>query len=279
MAPLPESGVKNSSISGSNSDTMDHPPLRLMIIRDNILNFKPLEGEAIYELWQRLKCGKCWLASKWSSRRITEEVGEPDLILHLTQDIFKLESVKLSEPRRSLANRRPDVATSTRGTSATAPPETNPEPAHAPPVAPTPLVVPQPRMLNRQGRSSEVPTLQADVAGLRRDVDYLKSVDFNDLMRTTEDRDAPGEAAVADADAETDEELTAAQEEQNIFGNLSDLVGTIVHPVIQASHAETSTGDPIGPGTAALDVTTSGTDAQLQTAAQSSDAPTGGEVT
>ncbi|KAG5631212.1 hypothetical protein H5410_002929 [Solanum commersonii] len=42
-------------------------------------------------------------------------------------------------------------------------------------------------------------------------------------MRTTEDRDAHGEAAAADADAETDEEMTATQEEQNIFENLSDL--------------------------------------------------------
>uniref|UniRef100_M1DBB2 Polyprotein protein n=1 Tax=Solanum tuberosum TaxID=4113 RepID=M1DBB2_SOLTU len=106
--------------------------------------------------------------------------------------------------------------------------------------------------LEKQERSSKVQALQDDVAGLRRDVDYLKCVDFNDLMRTTEDRDSPGEAAAADADAETDEELTTAHEEQNIFGNLSDLVGTVVHPVIQASHAETSTTAPTGPGTAIL---------------------------
>uniref|UniRef100_M1DQR7 Polyprotein protein n=1 Tax=Solanum tuberosum TaxID=4113 RepID=M1DQR7_SOLTU len=112
----------------------------------------------------------------------------------------------------------------------------------------------------RQGRSSEVSALQADVASLRRDVDYLKSIDFNDLMIATEDRDAPGEAAAADADAETDEELTAAKEEQNIFGNLSDLVGTFVHPVIQASHAKTSTTASTRPSIAALDVTTPSTD-------------------
>uniref|UniRef100_M1DZL2 Uncharacterized protein n=1 Tax=Solanum tuberosum TaxID=4113 RepID=M1DZL2_SOLTU len=43
------------SISGSNSDPMDHPPLRLMIFWDNILNVKQLEGEGIYKLWQRFK--------------------------------------------------------------------------------------------------------------------------------------------------------------------------------------------------------------------------------
>uniref|UniRef100_M1DV18 Polyprotein protein n=1 Tax=Solanum tuberosum TaxID=4113 RepID=M1DV18_SOLTU len=119
---------------------------------------------------------------------------------------------------------------------------------------------------SKQGKSSEVPCLQADVAGLWRDVDYLKSIDFNDLMRTNEDRDAPGEAATVDGDVAVDEEMTAAQEEKNIFGNLSNLVGTVVHPVIQASHVETSTTVPTGPGKPALDVTTSGTDAQLQTA-------------
>uniref|UniRef100_M1DI59 Uncharacterized protein n=1 Tax=Solanum tuberosum TaxID=4113 RepID=M1DI59_SOLTU len=32
------------SISGSNGDPVDHPPLRFMIFRDNILNFRQFEG-------------------------------------------------------------------------------------------------------------------------------------------------------------------------------------------------------------------------------------------
>uniref|UniRef100_M1DKY0 Integrase core domain containing protein n=2 Tax=Solanum tuberosum TaxID=4113 RepID=M1DKY0_SOLTU len=51
----------------------------------------------------RLKCGKsskrCRMVNNRSRRQGAEEVGELDLIRCLTQDIFKLESVKLSEPR------------------------------------------------------------------------------------------------------------------------------------------------------------------------------------
>ncbi|WMV08775.1 hypothetical protein MTR67_002160 [Solanum verrucosum] len=43
------------SISCSNGDPMDHPPLRLMNLRDNILTFKQLEGDTIHELWPRFK--------------------------------------------------------------------------------------------------------------------------------------------------------------------------------------------------------------------------------
>jgi len=43
------------SISASNGDPMDHPPLKMMMLRDNILSFNKLEGESVYELWQRFK--------------------------------------------------------------------------------------------------------------------------------------------------------------------------------------------------------------------------------
>uniref|UniRef100_M1DI16 Uncharacterized protein n=1 Tax=Solanum tuberosum TaxID=4113 RepID=M1DI16_SOLTU len=53
---------------------------------------------------------KCRLESKWSSRRIAEEVGEPDPDRHWNQNNFKLESVKLGEARKLMANHRPDMA-------------------------------------------------------------------------------------------------------------------------------------------------------------------------
>uniref|UniRef100_M1DY55 Integrase core domain containing protein n=1 Tax=Solanum tuberosum TaxID=4113 RepID=M1DY55_SOLTU len=49
------------------------------------------------------------LASKWSSRRIAEEVGDTDPDHRCTQDNFTLEFVKLGEPRKLLASRRPDM--------------------------------------------------------------------------------------------------------------------------------------------------------------------------
>uniref|UniRef100_M1DC90 Integrase core domain containing protein n=1 Tax=Solanum tuberosum TaxID=4113 RepID=M1DC90_SOLTU len=50
-----EFGAEGMSISCSNGDQMDHPLLRLMILRDNIQTFKQLEGKTIHELWPRLK--------------------------------------------------------------------------------------------------------------------------------------------------------------------------------------------------------------------------------
>uniref|UniRef100_M1DCW4 Integrase core domain containing protein n=1 Tax=Solanum tuberosum TaxID=4113 RepID=M1DCW4_SOLTU len=69
---------------------------------------------------KRLMCGKCSkmcrMAGNNSSRGVTEEVGEHDLIHHLTQDIFKLESVKLSEPRKIIGESPTMSAISTETT-------------------------------------------------------------------------------------------------------------------------------------------------------------------
>lgn len=73
--------------------------------------------------------------------------------------------------------------------------------------------------------------MQVNVADLWRDVDYLKSVDFNELMKTVEHQDALADVqmdyvATTNKNVETAEDLEA-QEEHSIFRNLLDLVGQL----------------------------------------------------
>lgn len=52
---------------------------------------------------------KCRLSSKMSSRRLAEEVGEPDFDIHWIQEIMKMESVKLGGPTNMSARLCPIV--------------------------------------------------------------------------------------------------------------------------------------------------------------------------
>ncbi|XP_049372836.1 uncharacterized protein LOC125837808 [Solanum verrucosum] len=150
--------VEKLSISARNGDPIDHPPLKMMMLRDNLISFSKLKGESVYEFWQTFKpflqrcpthgipdkmpleclypeseeglrdesrsgkvVEKCRLASKGSSRCNAEEVGDPDPDLRLTQDNFTLESVKVGEPRKLLLNRRPVVQTFLADTPLAAP--------------------------------------------------------------------------------------------------------------------------------------------------------------
>ncbi|KAK4731574.1 hypothetical protein R3W88_024562 [Solanum pinnatisectum] len=89
----------------------------------------------------------------------------------------------------------------------------------------------------RQGATSKVTALKAEVADLRKDVDYLKSTNFTSLLEAADDLDVPktseippattgdvhrDEAAFDESDVETDEEQIEIREE-SIYRDLPDL--------------------------------------------------------
>uniref|UniRef100_M1DFF8 Polyprotein protein n=1 Tax=Solanum tuberosum TaxID=4113 RepID=M1DFF8_SOLTU len=99
---------------------------------------------------------------------------------------------------------------------------------------------------SRQGELSEVMAFKEDVADMSKDVDYLKSTDFNSLIGKADDLDAPEipiNTGDVQRDATTDEESEAETNEEqmtvhddemieiqkeSIFRNLPDLVETIM---------------------------------------------------
>lgn len=112
--------------------------------------------------------------------------------------------------------------------------------------------------------------MKAEVADLRKDIDYLKFTDFTSLIQAANDMDAPetsgsppntigdahqNELDVGESDAETDEDQIGVHEE-NIFRDSLDLAGTVV----QTSPAKTSMA--VSSGVAAYEVIP-GTDAQV----------------
>uniref|UniRef100_M1DC69 Polyprotein protein n=1 Tax=Solanum tuberosum TaxID=4113 RepID=M1DC69_SOLTU len=151
---------------------------------------------------------------------------------------------------------------------------------------------------SRQGKTSEVLAMKAEVADLRKD--YLKFTDFTSLIQGADDEDAPETTGIPPAtigavqrdgttyeesDAETDEEHIAIHDdemresrEESIFRDLPDLVKTVVQSVTQTSPTEMSIVAP-SDGTAIPPEVTMGTDAHIQSTTPGTKAQTYGETT
>lgn len=132
------------------------------------------------------------------------------------------------------------------------------------------------------------------IIGLQHDLDYVKFVDFNDLMWMDDDGGAPATSNIPPTIngiyrwdmqqpqmqmhrivvAAQEQETRDHQKDQSIFGNFSDLLWTVVQSATQTSPVETLTATPTGPDTTALAEKTLRTDAQAYATSQSIDTPT-----
>ncbi|XP_049375514.1 uncharacterized protein LOC125840587 [Solanum verrucosum] len=119
---------------------------------------------------------------------------------------------------------------------------------------------------SRQGDTSKVTPLKAEVVDLRKDADYLKSTYFTSLLEVADYLNAPetseippattgdvprADAAEYESEEETNEELIKIREDR-INRDLPDLKELIVQFVIQTSLTEASSGvvpSKVTPGT------------------------------
>ncbi|KAG5585319.1 hypothetical protein H5410_045753 [Solanum commersonii] len=153
---------------------------------------------------------------------------------------------------------------------------------------------------SRHWMTFEVSNLNVEVVDLRKDVDYLKSIDFTSMIQGTDDKDAhefsgiPPDTPEAiqrdgttseESDAEINEEQIVVNndeiresQEESIFRYFPDLVETTVQPVIQTSPTETSTTTPSGSGTSIPPAVTPGTDAHIQSTTLGTEAQIDGET-
>ncbi|KAG5599642.1 hypothetical protein H5410_031012 [Solanum commersonii] len=109
---------------------------------------------------------------------------------------------------------------------------------------------------NRQGETSEVMTLKAKVADLRKDVDYIKSTGFTLLLQAADDLDTPetseippattrdihrDDATVDESDAETNEEQITVHDAA-VYDDLAYLDDVMFETARQTSLRDTTTG-------------------------------------
>ncbi|XP_049405252.1 uncharacterized protein LOC125868704 [Solanum stenotomum] len=111
---------------------------------------------------------------------------------------------------------------------------------------------------SRQGATLKLTALEADVADLRKDLNYLKSIKLTSMFEAADDID---DVAVDESEVGTDEKQIEVPEE-TIYGYLPDLEEAIVQSVIQTSLIETSMASPSG--------------SSVTNATPSTDAPTDG---